>query len=344
MPLYAQSSSAYDRRVSERSPDVLLVGLGSTFGLREAEEQLRGSLERAGASVVLVRPEPPRPVRTMMATDYRWARAARGAAAAALIEHPSPGAVVYGTTTAALFWPTAGAIRFDSPARVNRPGRHGLWQRPLERRRLGAAPLLIPQSSEALASAATANRRAVVVPVAIEPSGPAGDRDVAAVTYAADPAKKGLDRVLAAWEQARREGEQLVVAGLDGPPDGVTRDGVSYAGRLAPADYRALLRRARIYVTAPRREDHGIGQLEALADGCRVVTTPAPGPYVALPLLEAGLGWVAPPHALRAALRAALDDSDLAYATRALEAIAPFRQAEVDRIVTTELLPALLHR
>ncbi|MEI2702657.1 MAG: glycosyltransferase [Baekduia sp.] len=328
--------------MSGRSPDVLLVGLGSTLGLREAEDQLRGSLVRAGASVVLVRPERPAEVRTLMATDYRWARAARAAATAALIEHRSPGAVVYGTTTSALFWPRAGAIRFDAPARENRPGRHGLWQRPLEQRRLAAAPLLIPQSAAALASARTTNDSSVIVPVAVEPSGPAVDRDVAAVTYAADPEKKGLDRVLDAWKAARQEGEELIVAGLDAAPDGVEREGVSYAGRLAPADYRALLRRARVYVTAPRREDHGIGQLEALADGCRVVTTPAPGPYVALPLLEAGLGWVAPPHGLRAALRAALDDTDPGYAARALAAIAPFRQAEVDRVVASELLPALL--
>ena len=48
--------------------------------------------------------------------------------------------------------------------------------------------------------------------------------------------------------------------------------------------YRALLRRARVFVTAPRREDYGIAQLEALADGCMLVTTPSPGPYAALPL------------------------------------------------------------
>ena len=60
--------------------------------------------------------------------------------------------------------------------------------------------------------------------------------------------------------------------------------GVRNAGRLPPAAYRALLRRARVFVTAPRREDYGIAQLEALADGCRLVTTPSPGPYAALPV------------------------------------------------------------
>lgn len=328
-----------------RSPDVLLVGLGSTLGLRAAEDQLRDALERAGATVVLVRPDPPRPVRTMMATDYLWARAARLAATRALREHRAPGAVLYNTTTAALFWPRAGAIRFDAPARANRPGRHGLWQRPLERRRLAQAPLLVPQSAGALAEAGDPPTRAVVVPVAVAPSGAAAapvQRTLAAVTYAADPRKKGLDAVLAAWAQARRGGEELVVVGLDAAPDGGEHPGVRFAGRLEPVAYRALLRTAKVYVTAPRREDYGISQLEALADGCRVVTTPAPGPYVALPLLEAGLGWVAPPHGLRAALRAALDDTDDGYAARALEAIAPFRQETVDGIVAAELLPALL--
>ena len=45
--------------------------------------------------------------------------------------------------------------------------------------------------------------------------------------------------------------------------------------------FRALVRRARVYVVAPLREDFGIAQLEALADGCMLVTTDAPGPYEA---------------------------------------------------------------
>ena len=95
-------------------------------------------------------------------------------------------------------------------------------------------------------------------------------------------------------------------------------------------------------MTAPRREDYGLAQLEALADGCRVVTTPAPGPYAALPLLRGGLGWVAGDDGLAAALRAALDDDDPAYAPRALAALAPFRRAAVDHVVAEELLPRLL--
>ncbi|MCW3002300.1 MAG: glycosyltransferase family 4 protein [Conexibacter sp.] len=326
------------------SPDVLIVGLGSTHGLRAAEDELAGALRRAGADVVLARAARPPEVRTLALTDLVWARAARRAAVDALAG-VTPGAVVYSTTTAALLWPVSGAIRFDAPAAANRPGRHGVWQRPLERRRLQQAPLLVPQDPGALVEAGSPATASVVVPIPVEPSqdGAATEpRDLAAVTYATNPYKKGLDRVLAAWTVARREGEELVVAGLEGS-DG---DGVRYTGTLAPDAFRALLRRARVYVTAPRREDYGIAQLEALADGCRVVTTPAPGPYAALPLLRTdGLGWIADPEpaALGAALRAALDAQDNDnYAQRALTAIAPFRRACVDTVVATHLLPRLL--
>ena len=84
-----------------------------------------------------------------MLTDLMWARAARAAARRAL-QVQDPRAIVYSTSTAALLWPAPGAIRFDAPAARNRPGRHGLWQRPLERKRLRAAPLLLPMSEGAL--------------------------------------------------------------------------------------------------------------------------------------------------------------------------------------------------
>jgi hypothetical protein len=323
--------------------DVLLVSLGSTAGLRAADAELAGSLERAGARVAVVPAAPQRNVRTLALTDLIWARAARAAARRGLAEH-DPRAVLYATTTAALLWPRPGAIRFDAAAAGNRPGRHGLWQRPLERRRLRAAPLLVPQAQGALDEAGVAGAPAVVVPIAVEPSGRAGtgsERDLAAVTYAADPHKKGLDRVLAAWSAARREGEELVVAGTDrGVP---AAPGVRDAGRVAPEEFRALLRRARAYVTAPRREDYGLAQLEALADGALLVTTPAPGPYAALPLARA-LDPRLVSGDLAGALRTALDDPAPGYAERSLAALAPFRRAAVDATVRDALLPALLSR
>jgi Glycosyl transferases group 1 len=321
--------------------DVLLVSLGSTGGLRAADEALRGALERAGARVAVAVAAAQRDVRTMALTDLVWARAARAAARAALREH-RPRAILYSTTTAALLWPAPGAIRFDAPAAGNRPGRHGVWQRPLERVRLRQAPLLVPWALGSLAEAPAPHAPAVVVPIPVEPSGVAAERDIAAIAYGANPHKKGLDRVLAAWAAARREGEELVVAGTDRVP---AAPGVRDAGRLPPGEYRALLRRARVFITAPRREDYGIAQLEALADGCALVTTGAPGPYAALTLAERlDSRLIAQPDAasLAAATRAALDDPVPDYAQRAREALAPFRREAVDRTVAEELLPRLL--
>jgi hypothetical protein len=177
----------------------------------------------------------------------------------------------------------------------------------------------------------------VVVPVPIEPSGPPANRDIAAVTYAADPAKRGLERVLAAWSDARRDGETLVVVGAEGP----TSDGVRFTGLLGAADFRGLLRRTRVFVAAPRREDFGQSQLEALADGALLVTTPAPGPYAALPIARE-LDPRLVGDDLAAALRTALDGPSAGYGERAATALAPYRREAVDRVVTEALLPRLL--
>jgi glycosyltransferase involved in cell wall biosynthesis len=333
--------------------DVLIVSLGSTSGLRAVDEELQGSLERAGASVELVCARAPAEVPTLMLTDLRWALAARRAASAALARAPAR-AVIYSTTTAAMLWPRPGAIRFDAPAAGNRPGRHGLWQRPLERRRLRQASLLLPQSEGALAELCAAGRadgaradRALVVRVPVEPSGPLGGaRDIAAITYAANPLKKGLDRLLETWNRIRRPTEELVVAGVDASDlyrAGIVLpgEGVRLTGLLAQEDYRALLRRARVFVTAPRREDHGVAQLEALADGCLLVSTPAPGPYVALSIARA-LDPRLVSDDLDGALRVALDDPVPDYGRSAACALAPFRRAAADRVVAEELLPRLL--
>src|SRR3954470_6647780 len=193
--------------------DVLIVSLGGTPGLREADAELAGSLERAGATVAVARVGRARELRTFAAIEFNWAVNARRATVGAL-RAVSPRAVIYSTTTASLLGPVAGAIRFDAPAAGNRPGRHGIWQRPVEAWRLKAAPLLVPWSSEGLAEAPTPHAGAVVVPMPVAPSGVAGERDIAAITYAANPAKKGLDHVLEGWLLESREGEELVVAGL----------------------------------------------------------------------------------------------------------------------------------
>ena len=173
--------------------------------------------------------------------------------------------------------------------------------------------------------------RALVLPVPVEPSGPpAPVRDIAAITYAANPLKKGLDRVLAAWTRVRHADEQLYVAGVS-PAElakagvALSASGLTVTGPLAPAEYRALLRRACVFVCAPRREDYGLAQLEALADGCRLVSAPAPGPYAALPIARA-LDPRLVSDDLPAALRTALDDPAPDRAARVPAALAGFSE------------------
>jgi glycosyltransferase involved in cell wall biosynthesis len=344
----APATAARRARGAPADVDVLVVALSTTAGWRGAVPALADALERAGARVAVATAAPTRAVRTFALTDLVQARAARAAARAAIAAH-RPRALIYASTTAALLGPRPGAIWFDSPAAENRPGRHGVWQRPLERRRVAQAPLLLPMSDgglRALDPRGGRDRlpRAVVLPVPVEPSadaptGRAGSiRDVAALAYAADARKKGLDRILAAWAAARRPDETLLVAGQ---PAGALGEGAEGTGLLEPQDYRALLRRARVFVAAPRHEDYGIAQLEALADGCRLVTTPGGGPYPARELARA-LDPALVSDDLATAIRAALDAPADDYAERAAALLAPFRRAAFDATVRDSVLPALL--
>ncbi|MBA2514540.1 MAG: hypothetical protein H0V26_09465, partial [Solirubrobacterales bacterium] len=72
-------------------PDLLLVSLGGTTGLREADAELAASMRRAGARVLVAHVRPPREVRTFVLTDLAWALAARRAATRA----PRTRAVLY---------------------------------------------------------------------------------------------------------------------------------------------------------------------------------------------------------------------------------------------------------
>jgi hypothetical protein len=322
--------------------DVLVVSVGSTPGWRASAAELIASLARAGARVAAIDTGRLRRVRTFALTDFAEAAAACRACERGIAQSGAA-AVIYCSMTAALLWPRSGAIWLDAIAAENRPGRHGLWQRPVERRRLRESPLVLAMSDRALGPTdrALLSRPSVVLPTPVDPSGPtSGPRDIDALAYAGNPEKKRLDHILSAWERARRGDETLVVAGTDRLP---LLAGVRAAGRLAPAEYRALLRRARVFVAAPRREDYGIAPLEALADGCMLVTTPAPGAYPALDLARA-LDPRLVGDDLVPALRAALDGPAAGYAARASELLAPFSRAAVDRTVSDTVLPRLLTR
>jgi glycosyltransferase involved in cell wall biosynthesis len=320
--------------------DVLVVCIDSTGGASSAAEELVAGLRRAGATSELVRTCRVPRVRTFALTDYTQARLARRAAKRGIAQH-DPTAIIYCSITAALLWPRPGAIFLDALAAENRPGRHGIWQRPVERRRLNQAPLLLPMSERALDRAPAFRAPAIILPPAIEPDlapPPLRSRDIAAITYAGDPDKRRLDHLLDAWERARRPGESLVVCGLRAfePPEGVENAGV-----LPGPEFRALLRRARAFLAAPRREDHGIAALEALACGCQLVSAPAPGAYPAL-----GIAREADPRLvtddLPRAIRLALDEPLGEYASRVAHRLRPFGYEAVDRRLAELVLPRLL--
>jgi Glycosyl transferases group 1 len=319
--------------------DVLVVGNGGTTGWRAATRELSEALRSAGADVRTVSSGDTPQVRTFMLTDFVQARAARRAAMAALADR-EPAAIIYCSITTALLWPRPGAVWLDAVAAENRPGRHGIWQRVVERRRLVQAPLILKMAEDSLDPLdGRPHADSLVVPVAVESSGPIdGPRDVDVLAYTGDPVKRRLDFILAAWQRARREGENLVVAGIERSEP---VPGVRFVGRLSPQDYRALQRRARVYVAAPRREDFGIAPLEALADGCMLVTTPSPGPYPALRLARM-LDRRLVADDLAPALRAALDDPVSDYASRAAGLLVPFSRAAVRGTIARAVLPRLV--
>ena len=334
-------------------PDIALVSLGTTPGLRRADDAFLATAHAAGVGCELVRATPGRGDvlrRHPLATDLVEALWARNAASAM----PLRRATVFSTVTAALLQPLPEnyAVRFDAPASLNRPGFQGVWQRPRERSVLREARALLPWG-EAAAEAVPGDVPRIVLHVPIAPIEPAPERDIDALLYAGYPAKRGLDRALAAWRFAAAPGERLVVTGV-GRPDAEAwlrrhgfgasiPSGVEWTGRLAPEEFTALLGRTRVFVNASRQEDHGLSQLEALSAGALLATVPSPGPYEALPLARK-LAPELVSERLGEAIRAALDMDEAArsdYARRAAELLAPYRPDAVVEVFTRRVIPAL---
>jgi glycosyltransferase involved in cell wall biosynthesis len=343
--------------------DVLLLSLGTTLGWRVSDSLFVDQLRRAGVAVepVAVRVgASARLRRAYPVTDLVEATAARRALAAALDLH-SPRAVVISTTTAAMLADTRGlpyAVRLDAPARLNRPGHRNAGLHALERRVLGRARLVLPWSEAARAALPLGHAPAVVVPPPIEPSGERPwRRDRLAVAYTPDVKAKGLDVVCGAWAAAAIRDARLEVFGVEReaalahlsrtgtPPAG----GVDFRGKTSPQEFRAALRRCRVYLGGARWEDFGQAPLEALADGALVVTVPSGGPFEALALArelapELVVDTIAAAP-LAAALRAAFEAPEQRvedYRERAARLLERFRPAAIERTVATEVVPGLL--
>lgn len=345
------------------APDLLLVSLGTTRGLRIADRWFLELAERAGASVAATgtRMGATRHLRRAYpVTDVVEALAARRATQAVLARL-RPGAVVFSTSTAALLMPPLRcpyAIRLDAPAALNRPGVQNAAVHAVERRRLARARVVLALSRAGAASLPAQSAPTLVLPVPVEPS-PAGaeTRERLAVAYTPDPKAKGLDILLAAWGAARPEGARLEVFGIE--PDrgrahlarrGVPEpSGMAWRGSVAAQEFRSTLRRARAFVASARWEDFGQAPLEALTDGALLVCVPSRGPFEALAIareLEPGLvasevGAASLAAALREAF--ALPDARVAAYRRAAAALmSAYHPDAVAKTMAREVLPALL--
>ena len=339
--------------------DIALVSLGTTPGLRRSDESFAQLVRSAGASCTVV------PVRIGAAGKLRRHPAVTDLVEAVAARRSASGvearAVVFSTVTAAFLQrpPVPFAVRFDAPAALNRPGLAGAWQRAVERRALGRARVLIPLSEaaeRALPDMNGAAPRVVRVPIPVEDIAPGAERDIDAAAYAGYPRKRGLELLCRAWAETAPPGARLVIGGADrekgmrwldrhGVPE---PEGIEWAGELPRPEWLRRVARARLYVNASRWEDFGLAPLEALSAGTPVVTVPTPGPFQALPLARelapALVASAIDERALADALRAGLaltDDERAAYARRARELLAPYREESVRELLAGTVLPAL---
>jgi glycosyltransferase involved in cell wall biosynthesis len=353
------------------APEILVVGCADTLGWRTIEAEFVASLARLDVPHRLVRGTPRlmrRLPRTYAMAELAEARAARRALRQAL-GGGRPRAVVLMSSTASLLVPLerlqrrgiAVAIRLDCPAAINRPGVAGLPQRALERRRLPRADAVIAMGPRSAATVAGLSERTIALPTTIDLEAAATKLDAPPrlLAYGANPERKGLDRILRAWSRLGRDrGDALLtVTGI--APDRVARAlrragldppaGVEFPGPLPRDRHIEMLRGAAGFVSASRWEEWGIAQLEALAAGVPLVTTPARGAYEAEPLArELAPELVVPADDAPALARAmaaalALDPQRRArYRSEAARLLRPFGPAAVDRVMVEQVLPALL--
>jgi glycosyltransferase involved in cell wall biosynthesis len=349
--------------VARTTVDVLLVSPGTTTGWRRIDAHAAQTLRAAGLSVAVASTDfrlARHLRRTVPLTDLAEAAAMRRATTQALREY-EPRAILFSGVQSVLLQPRArlriGAVRFDSLTTENRPGRANCAQHLLERRALRRMAALLPAGlGRPAPGPGLPPMVALPFPVTV-PGAVSAERDALVVAYAGNPDKKGLDVIVQAWAAAAPGAHRLVITGIEAhegreflqersvaePP------GIEWAGRLDPAEHLALVARAQAYLSASRFEDYGIAQLEALAHGTPLVTTPSAGGYEALPLarqLEPALvARDASPQSLATALRAALEmpaAARAAYAARAGELAAPYSEAEVRRRLEQDVIPLLL--
>ena len=180
---------------------------------------------RAGAEVVAAAAERPREWRTYALLELAWARAARAAAAAGDPRAPPAGGRCTRRRPRRCWRPTRARSASTRPPRATARGGtasgSGRWRSGGSATRgcwCRGARAGWPRRRSRTATRSSCRCR-------WSRAGRPASATSPAITYGANPAKKGLDRVLAAWDAARHEGEELVVAGLD--EAGAKRAGLS---------------------------------------------------------------------------------------------------------------------
>ncbi len=348
-------------------PDLLQISLGTTRGLRIADNWFASLAGEAGVNVETVGVRvgaSSRLRRAYPVTDLVEALAARRATASAL-NRLQPRALVFSTTTASLLAEDPGlpyAVRLDSPARLNRPGIRNAPLHALERRKLAKAVLVLPWSGFSAASLPPDAGPVVVVPPPLFiPTDPesTGSRERLAIAYTPDPKAKGLDLLCRAWALADLHDAGLEVFGVDRGRAlrHLRRTGVSepanvqWSGSVTPSEFHAKLARSWVFVTSARWEDFGMTQLEALALGALLVCTATEGPFEAGAIARELNPQLVAEDQSAESLASCLDeafrldpaDAD-AYRGGAPSRVERYRPATIAQTIAEQVLPVLLRR
>lgn len=351
--------------------DILYVASGTTAGLRRADAAMLQALTRCDMATATVTGSYAAPtvlrsrIYSSAATIDLYESAALSRAVSKAMARYSPRAIIYGTTHAALLRPVAAAgipsaIRFDTPAQISRVGRRYEPEHRLERRRFRQARVLLPWGLHVvpeIGRVLPASTPVVALPVPVEQADGLAPREPTAVVYAGSPGKKGLDVVVRAWAQVDTGNRRLIVTGIserDGRHFLTQRgipvpEGTEWPGLVDNAEFRALTRRAEIYLSASTYENYGLAQLEALADGALLVTTTSEGPFAAFEVArELAPELVAAdrcPHALAGALRHAIELPEAqrhSYRERARALMAGYSLQALEERLRSRVLPLIL--
>lgn len=274
---------------------VVLISTGTTRGQALSDERFRALLAKAGIAVEIVRTSvPPQPKLLIGESAHDVWEAFWLARSTRNFERGHRGEeliYIYSTAVSVLLQPrrrlSKAALRFDALTCENRLGIKCLPSHLLERRALRHLKVLLPMSSASgLPRDQFMSGRTVIT---MPPPLPAqevseGQRyQTAVLAYAGNPSKKGLDLIVHAWKgvTGRHPTATLTVVGI--PTEEAEQflalraisapERVRFAGLVSPEALAEMMGRCSVYLSAPRFEDFGMSQLEALAHGMLVVTT-----------------------------------------------------------------------